>query len=48
VGVRAKISLLIFALVAIAAVALWRNHTGAKTQGIDPHAAEEIEKAQQR
>jgi hypothetical protein len=48
VGLRAKLSLLIFALLAIAAIALWRSHAGAKTRDVDPHAAEEIEKAQRR
>jgi hypothetical protein len=49
---RAKVFLLILALLAIAGIALIRYRAGASPQGIDPgvdhHAAEEIEKAKQR
>ena len=47
-GMRAKVFLLILALLAIAGIALVRYRMGTKPQGIDPHAAEEIEKAKQR
>jgi len=45
---RAKVFLLILALLAIAGIALVRYRMGTSPRGIDPHAAEEIEKAKQR
>jgi len=48
----AKVFWLILALLAIAGIALVRYHAAANRQGldpgVDPHAAEEIEKAKQR
>jgi hypothetical protein len=39
---------MILAGLAILGIALVRYHAAANPQGIDPHAAEEIEKAKQR
>jgi UPF0716 family protein affecting phage T7 exclusion len=50
VGARigAKTWLLILALLAIAGIALLRYRAGTSAREIDPHAAEEIEKAKRR
>lgn len=44
----AKTLWLIIAVLAILGIALLRYRAGTNPQGIDPHAAEEIEKAKQR
>ena len=44
----AKVFWLILAVLAMIGIALVRYQAGTKPQNIDPHAAEEIEKAKQR
>ncbi len=44
----AKVFWLILALMAILGIVLVRYHARTNPQGIDPHAAGEIEKAKQR
>jgi hypothetical protein len=44
----AKMLLLILAVLAMLGIALIRYRAGTNPQGIDPHAAGEIEKAKQR
>jgi len=44
----AKVFWLILAVMAILGIALLRYHATTNPQRIDPHAAEEIEKAKQR
>ena len=46
--IGAKTRLLILALLAIGGIALLRYRAGTRPQGLDPHAAEEIEKAKRR
>jgi hypothetical protein len=46
--VSAKVFWILLAGLAILGIALVRYHAGTSPQGIDPHAAEEIEKAKQR
>jgi len=44
----AKVFWLILAVLAMIGIALVRYQAGTKPQNIDPHAAEEIEKARRR